>query len=122
MKPNRRVFRVSLGVLCLIFLGSALFAFLDPSAQANEFKELSFPGYIPIPLAIAKLLGIVAVVTRKSRLLKDLAMAGFLFDMILATAALRDDRAVPAVVGLVVWGIVYWQDQLLYPVREVPVS
>jgi hypothetical protein len=40
------------------------------------------------------------------------AMVGFLFDMILAAAALRDSRASFAIIGLVVWVVVYWQDRL----------
>jgi hypothetical protein len=115
MKPNMRLYRVSVGVLSLIFLGSALFAFVDRAGQIREFRELNYPGYIPIPLAVAKLCGIVAVVSRKSLALKDLAMAGFLFDMILAAVALRDERAAIAIFGLVAWAIAYWQDRLLFP-------
>jgi hypothetical protein len=43
------------------------------------------------------------------------AMVGFLSDMILAAAALRDSRASLANIGLVVWVVVYWQDRLLFP-------
>jgi DoxX-like family len=120
LKPNLKLYRLSVGVLSLIFFGSALFAFVDRTGQIREFRELNYPGYIPIPLAIAKLCGIVALVTRKSRALKDLAMAGFLFDMILAAVALRDSRAIIAIVGLAVWGVVYWQDRLLFPM--IPAS
>jgi DoxX-like family len=115
VKPNVLLYRVSVGLLSLIFFGSALFAFVDRTGQVREFRELDYPEYIPIPLAIAKLLGIVALVSRKSRALKDLAMAGFFFDMILAAVALRDSRASFAIIGLVVWVVVYWQDRLLFP-------
>jgi DoxX-like family len=120
MKPNLKLYRLSVGVLSLIFFGSALFAFVDRTGQVREFRELNYPGYIPIPLAIAKLAGIIALVTRKSRELKDLAMAGFLFDMILAAVALRDGRASIAIVGLAVWVVVYWQDKLLFPMIPAP--
>jgi hypothetical protein len=115
MKPSLVAYRVSVGVLSLIFLGSALFAFVDRTGQIREFRELNYPGYIPVPLAVVKLLGIVAVVSRKSRSLKDLAMAGFLFDMILAAVALRDERSSIAILGLIVWVVAYWQDRLLFP-------
>jgi ABC-type Na+ efflux pump permease subunit len=120
MKPNLKLYRLSVGVLSLIFFGSALFAFVDRTGQVREFQELNYPGYIPIPLAIAKLAGIIALVSRKSRELKDLAMAGFLFDMILAAVALRDGRASIAIVGLAVWVVVYWQDKLLFPMIPAP--
>jgi len=51
------------------------------------FTALGYPTYIVIPLAIAKVLGIIAVLTRQSKVLMEWAYAGFLIDAILALAA-----------------------------------
>ena len=40
--------------------------------------------YIIYPLAIAKLLGLVAILSRKSELLKEWAYAGFFYNVVLA--------------------------------------
>ena len=51
------------------------------------FVNLGFPTWIIYPLAILKILGPLAVLTRKSLFLKELAYSGFLFDAILAVTA-----------------------------------
>ncbi len=48
------------------------------------FSRLGYPTYIIYPLAIAKVLGVIAIVTKKSELLKEWAYAGFSFDFTLA--------------------------------------
>lgn len=51
------------------------------------FMQLGYPVYIIYPLAIAKVLGVVAILAKKSLLLKEWAYAGFFFDTIFAAAA-----------------------------------
>lgn len=51
------------------------------------FKSLGYPTYLIYPLAIAKCLGVIAIISKKSRLLKEWAYAGFFFDVILAASA-----------------------------------
>ena len=51
------------------------------------FVALGYPTYIIYPLAIAKILGLLAIWTRKSNLLKEWAYAGFFYDTLLAFTA-----------------------------------
>ena len=51
------------------------------------FKILNYPTYLVYPLAIAKVLGVVAVLSNVSKFLKEWAYAGFFFDAVLATTA-----------------------------------
>ncbi len=51
------------------------------------FSQLNYPDYLVIPLAIAKVMGIVAILYRKNNWLKEWAYAGFFFDGVLATTA-----------------------------------
>ena len=48
---------------------------------------LHYPSYLVYPLAVAKILGIIAVLSNKSKLLKEWAYAGFFFDAVLAATA-----------------------------------
>jgi hypothetical protein len=51
------------------------------------FESFNYPTYIVIPLAVAKVLGITAILTNKIKWLKEWAYAGFFFDLVLATLA-----------------------------------
>ena len=51
------------------------------------FESFNYPTYIVIPLAIAKVLGVLMIPWRYSKWLTEWAYAGFFFDLILATAA-----------------------------------
>lgn len=67
------------------------------------FEELGFPVWIVIPLAVAKILGVIAILSDYNGLLREWAYAGFLFDVILATAA--HHYAGHGAIGLSFWGI-----------------
>ncbi len=51
------------------------------------FEMLSFPKYLVYPLAIAKILGLVAIWFVKFRPVKEWAFAGFFFNTLLALTA-----------------------------------
>jgi hypothetical protein len=82
------------------------------------FNKLGYPAYIIYPLAVAKVLGVVAILTKKSRTLKEWAYAGFFFNFILAASAhLNADDGVnvaPALVSLVLLAISYFTDRKIY--------
>ena len=100
---DRVGYYVSTGFLTATMLFSAgMYIFVHDKA-IEDFTKLGYPAYLVYPLAIAKLLGVVAVWTRVSSLLKGLAYAGFFFNFILALAAhwMADDGDyLPAVLAL----------------------
>ncbi|MEM7344892.1 MAG: DoxX family protein, partial [Chloroflexota bacterium] len=53
----------------------------------DMFISLGYPAYLVYPLGTAKLLGIIAILTKKSTLLKEWAYAGFFFNFLLAFTA-----------------------------------
>ena len=70
----------------------------------QTFARLGYPMYLVYPLAIAKALGIIAIISKKSAILKDWAYAGFFFDLVLAFFAhfmVGDGDFFPPVVGIV---------------------
>lgn len=75
------------GVMCAIFLFSATMYLTKHDMVQGFFMHLGFPLWLIYPLAVLKILGVVAVLTKLSSFLKELAYAGFLYDALLATAA-----------------------------------
>ena len=87
MDFTKLIYWVSTLIMCAIFAFSAGMYFTDYDKVVGFFEQLSYPGYIVYPLACAKVLGIVAILSRQSKVLKEWAYAGFFFDVTLATAA-----------------------------------
>ena len=84
---ERLLFRVFTGLLAAQMVGSAARALLDyPWARAS-FEHLRYPAYIIVPLEVAKLLGVAAVLSNRSPFLKNLAYAGFFYHLLLALSA-----------------------------------
>ncbi|MEM9072936.1 MAG: DoxX family protein [Myxococcota bacterium] len=110
----RAVYWISTILLCLLmtmsagmYLRSLIFG---EGAIAGVFERLGYPGYLPLPLAIAKLLGIAAILTKRFRRLTEWAYAGFFFDLVLAVSAhiaVGDGGYVLSGTGLVLWLISY---------------
>ena len=91
------------GLMCGLFLYSAQMYFFNTEMVKGFFTSLGFPTWVVIPLAIAKVLGVIAVLTNKVSILKEWAYAGFFFDAVLATAAHYD--AGHGLLGFSFWGI-----------------
>ena len=60
-------------------LYSAQLYFFNTEMVQGFFKSFNYPSYIVIPLAIAKVLGIIAILFNKIKWLKEWAYAGLLF-------------------------------------------
>ncbi len=87
MQLNKIIYWLSTAIFCGIFLFSATMYFTKYEMVKGFFESLGHPVYIIYPLAVAKVLGVVAILSKKSRLLKEWAYAGFFFDTVLAAAA-----------------------------------
>lgn len=87
MKTTKYMYWISTAIMCGIFLFSASMYFTKTEMVRGFFDQLGYPSYLVIPLAILKLLGVVAVVSKKSSLLMEWAYAGFFFDAVLAVVA-----------------------------------
>jgi len=87
MDITKAVYWISTLIMCAIFAFSAGMYFTNYEMVQGFFRQLNYPTYLVYPLAIAKVLGIIAILSRQSKVLKEWAYAGFFFDAILATAA-----------------------------------
>ena len=86
-KRDLWIYRIVTGLFsALMVFDATMYIFMHDFA-ADAFTKIGYPTYIIYPLAIAKLLGVIAIWTRKSETLKEWAYAGFFFVMLLASSA-----------------------------------
>lgn len=85
--------------------------FVKYDMVTEVYGTLGYPSYLVYPVAVAKFLGITAILSNKCTRLKGLAYAGFFFLLILATTAhlqIADGGFAPALVALVLLLISYF--------------
>ncbi len=76
----------TVGFSALAVLSASMY-FFNHQVALDAFIRLGYPAYIIYPLGVAKVLGLLAIWTRKSEFLKELAYAGFFYNGILALFA-----------------------------------
>ena len=104
MKNQKRLYWISTGLLTAFMLMSVGMYFFKHDDLSQAFTNFGYPTYIIYPLAVAKLLGLVAIWTDQSKALKEWAYAGFFFDFALAFFAhtyIGDGEFVPSLVAIV---------------------
>ena len=84
---NEIIYRIATVLLSANMLLSAGMYVFKHEMVVEMFTSLSYPSYIIYPLAIAKILGLIAIWSNKSRMLKEWAYAGFVFELLLAISA-----------------------------------
>ena len=102
---------ISTGLFTLMVGGGVVMYFTMYEQAAEAFTRLGFPTYLIYPLAIAKILGLLAIWTRKSTFLKELAYAGFFYNLVLGTSAhlaAQDGEFAGALLALMVLGVSYF--------------
>lgn len=104
MKTNTIIYWIATGLMCLTFAFSAGMYITKYADIVQHFPELGFPGWLVAPLAALKILGIIAVLSNKSKLLKEWAYAGFFFDALMAFGAhyyAQDGQGAISVVAII---------------------
>ena len=87
MHLKKTIYWIATVILCLIFLFSAFNYLFNHEMVSGFFVALGFPTWLMYPMALAKILGVLAVLTNMSSFLKEWAYAGFFFNALLAVAA-----------------------------------
>ena len=114
MKHFKIVFYISTGLLSLIMLGSAGMYIFNTPEVVEIFTRLGYPAYLIYPLAVAKILGLIAIWSNYSRILKEWAYAGFFFDFLLALSGhlkVGDGDFGLAAVAMALLAISYFSDK-----------
>lgn len=73
MNATKLIYWISTAILCGIMLFSATIYLTKPDVAAGFFKNPGYPTYLVYPLATAKVLGVLAILTKQSRPLKEWA-------------------------------------------------
>ena len=88
MKTKKILFWVFTGLLSVMMLASSIGYYLMKTEEVKQiFTDLGFPTWIVIPLAIAKILGVITLLTRFNEDIVEWAYAGFFFNFMLALGA-----------------------------------
>ncbi len=105
MNTNKIIYWVATVVCCGMMAFSATMYFTKTEMVKGFFTHFQYPPYLVIPLATAKILGIVAILYRKNTWLKEWAYAGFFFDGVLAVSAhIHDNDGGYIMVGMMILG------------------
>ncbi len=81
---NKVLYWVSTGLLTAVMLFSVYNYFFNYEIITGFFEHFHYPTYLVYPLAIAKILGLIAIWGNFSALLKNLAYAGFFYNTLMA--------------------------------------
>lgn len=111
MKNYKLVYWISTGLLTAMMLMSAGMYIFNHEEISKVFVSLGYPAYIIYPLAVAKVLGLVAIWSNQSKALKEWAYAGFFFDFVLAFFAhvmVSDGEQFGAVITTVILFVSYF--------------
>ena len=98
------IYRISTGLITLLMSFSASMYVFQNEMASESFLKLGFPTFVIYPLATAKILGLIAIWSNKSKMLKEWAYAGFVFNLLLAIGAhlsINDGDYPAALVGLI---------------------
>jgi len=117
MKTNKIIYWVATALLSFMFIAGGLMYFYNYEHPEGHFINLGFPKWLIYPLAILKILGVIAILTKKSSFLKELAYAGFLFDAVLALVAhivVDDGEYMPAAISIIITLISWFYDRKVF--------
>ncbi len=116
-KRRKIIYWTSTIALTALMLMSVYMYLFNHEEIRTAFANLGYPTYLIYPLAVAKILGLVAILTDKSKMLKEWAYAGFFFDFILAFFAhimVSDGQYPGALVAMVLLIVSYIYDKLAF--------
>jgi hypothetical protein len=117
MRWQKIVYWIATGMLSALMLFAAGNYIFKHELIVEVFSNLGFPAFIIYPLAVAKLLGVVAIVSRRSPTLTEWAYAGFFFNFMLAFSAhinVGDGQFLPAALCLVLLIVSYTIGRKIY--------
>lgn len=117
MRKNKIIYWIATGLMSILFFAGAMMYLFNYSRAEAFFVNLGFPIWIIYPLAVLKILGVVAILTNKSKFLKEVAYGGFLFDAILALTAhiiISDGEYMPAIISIILIILSWVYDRKVY--------
>lgn len=117
MKTQKIIYWIATGLFSLMVLAGVGMYIFDHEKVKVMFTALKYPTYLIYPLAVVKILGIVAIFTKLSPTLKEWAYAGFVFELCLGIGAhvmAKDGEAGGAIAALALVFVSYYFDGKLF--------
>ena len=113
------IYWISTGLILAMMLFSAASSFMDNPDGAKMLSAIGYRPYVLQLLAIAKILGIIAILTPGFPRLTEWAYAGFTFDLIGASVsfyasgfAVKDWAFIPVLIALLVCSYIFYHKRL----------
>ncbi len=121
-KSKNYVYLVATSLLTLMMIATIGNSIFNPEF-AKRFSAIGFPTYLITPLMIAKALGLIAIWTNKSQLLKVYAYLGFFFLFLLAmlaeiNAPVPDYFSPPIALILLLTSYICWENKTEKKIKE----
>ncbi len=116
-KSHKIIYWIATGLFSAMMLIAPAGYFFAYDEAKPVFESLGFPAFIIYPLGVAKLLGVTAILTKKSAFLKEWAYAGFFFDFLLAAGGhlnAGDGEAIGAIMAMVLLIVSYIFDGIVF--------
>ena len=110
MKKIKIGYQASTGLLSALLLMGVGMYFFNYDTVSEMFTSLGYPTYIIYPLAVAKILAVIALWQKKYSMLTEWAYAGLFFVLVLAVSAhvnAGDGQFIGALIALVLLAISY---------------
>lgn len=115
------VYWICTGLLCLLYITSATLYVIKWGWVRQTLVSLGYPAYLQPLLIAVKILAVLAILSRESVFLSDLAYAGMFYHLLLSGLAHvgkhKPTGAVPAVAGLILMIISF---SLQNVARDIP--
>lgn len=86
-RVNRILYHSATGIVTVIVVMYVANSIFNHEVFSQRFAELGHPTYIIYPLTIAKILGLIAIWSNRSKTLREWAYAGFFFVFVFAMMA-----------------------------------
>lgn len=111
------IYRAVTGILSAMILMGVFQYFFNHEMVKGMFTTLKYPTYLIYPLGFVKALGLIAIWSNKSKILKEWAYAGFTFNLLLGASAhmnINDGGYYPSLVALTLLIVSYVYNRKLY--------
>ncbi len=113
------IYWISTGLIVAMMLFSAASSFMNNPDGAKMLSAIGYRPYVLHLLAIAKVLGVIAILTPGFPRLTEWAYAGFMFDLIGASVsfyasgfAVKDWVFIPVLIALLVCSYIFYHKRL----------
>ena len=122
MRLPNLIYWFATSLLSILLLFGASMHLFNNADVVIAYSELGYPAYLIFPMAIAKILAVVAIVSTKSQFLKNLAYAGVFYNLLLAFIshlAISDGAGFLSFAGLVLLGVSYLFHRIIKPKHKL---